>query len=61
LELSILVVSKKINLLFRVVGRISKYSGVDATSDSVRTCDDDTIFHHMDKVGIKYILPDRLH
>jgi hypothetical protein len=48
-------------LLFRVISRISKKPGVDASLNSINTLDDNSIGIGMNEVVIKNFGPDSMH
>ena len=51
---------KSENSLLWVVGRVSKYTWVNSTPDTVMTCNNNPIFHGVNKIIVKEVSPDSL-
>jgi hypothetical protein len=51
----------KDGLLFRIIGRVGKKPGVDASFNSINTLDDNSINICMNEVVVKNLGPDSMH
>jgi hypothetical protein len=48
------------NSLFWIVGRVCKYPWIDPAPNTVVTCNNNSIFHGVQEVIVKDVLPDSL-
>jgi hypothetical protein len=49
------------NLLFRIIGRIGKKSGIDTSLNSINALNDNSVDVGMDEIVIKNFAPDSMH